>query len=156
MAKKVNKLTDEIRSIRALDIVMRTIGIELYVDGTLTYEDEDNDTIEPVLIDGLACKYPGYPVNPNTELCLDVYMNPKLATRVFLYYISKKGYQINMMYLTNSRPDNLGRFEVEFGNGVKYTSHVYKKDSLKYIDMILALEDVFPTEYAELKELDIE
>ena len=154
MAKKV-KMTDEYRAIRALDLLMRTIGLETYVDGSITYEDEDECTLETVKIDGYVCKYPGTPTDRN-EISLDIYNNPKFAVKLFLFYIAKMGYQINIMYLTNTKPDTLGRFEVEFANGVKYTSHVYTKDSLKYIDMVMALENVFPAEYEQLKEIDIQ
>lgn len=156
MTKKEMELEEQ-RSKRALDLMMRYIGLDIYVDGTIVYmnDDDDYDSAEPILIDGMPCKYIGYDVG-RTDTTLEIYNNPKYAQKLLLWYIAKNGWGIDIMSITNRRPDTVGRLEIKFSNGVDYSSRVYKKDSLKYIDMVMALEQAPEFEFAELKELDIE
>jgi len=151
MAKRVIDV-DVVKMHRALDLFMRYIGLDIYVDGSITYEDDD-ECVETVLLNGYVCKHIDYEVTPN-DISLEVYYNSKNAAKLFLYYMGKLGYGINMMFLTNNKPDTIGRLEVEFANGVKYTSHVYNKDSLKYLDLIMRIENVMEGEFSQLKEID--
>ena len=156
MTKKELEI-EEKNSKKALDLIMRHLGLDIYIDGTIVYTDDDDDfgSAEPILIDGMPCKYIGYPVD-KTETTLEVYNNPKYTHKLLLWYIARNRWGIDIMSLTNRKPDTLGRLEIKFSNEVTYTSHVYKKDSLKYIDMVMLLEQVPEYEFAELKELDIE
>ena len=60
-----------------------------------------------------------------------------------------------MQKITNARPDNIGHIEIEFANGVVYKSDAYYKDSLKYIDILMKLEQALPIEFERLRRYDI-
>lgn len=154
MAKRNVNEMDTYKMHRALDLFMRYIGLELYVDGSIMYED-DEECMESVKFNGFVCKHIDYETGPN-DISLEVYYNSKNAAKLFLYYMDRLGYRINIMCLTNvgNKPDSIGRLEVEYANGVKYTSHVYKRDSLKYLDLIMRLDNVMEDEFAQLKEID--
>lgn len=155
MTKKELEL-EEKRNKQSVDLIMRHLGLDIFIDGTIVFSNEDDPfgAVEPILMDGMPCKYIGYPVE-KTETTLEVYNNPKYAQKLLLWYIARNGWGIDIISLTNKKPDTVGRLEIKFSNGVVYTSHVYKKDSLKYIDMIMLLEHTPEYEFNELRELDI-
>lgn len=157
MAKKTKKELEkeDLCMRRAADTLMRTLSMELYADGSIIRLDEENQTLEHVAIDGNICKYPGYELNSG-EILFDVYTNSKNAFKMLMWYLASKGFMFDTLFLTNNRPDTLGHLEIDFCNGVKYKSHIYKKDSLKYLDMILALEQCYEWDFDDLKGIDIE
>ena len=121
------------------------------------YYDEDENVSEKIYIDGFACKYPAFPINdPKSEIILDVYNNTKICSHLVHYYNKNiMHYDVDISYITNARMDTIGRFEVRYTNGAIISSNVYNKDTLKYIDFIMKMEEAVPMDFDRLRELDI-
>lgn len=156
MKKKVDILEDARRIRVCTDTLIRFMGIEVYVDGSMYIYDDDTCTAQQIIINGMYCIYPneGYEPKQN-EMIFDVYNNTRLMATMLSIYIANKGWGIDMQKITNNRPDTLGHLEILFSNGVKWTSNAYKKDSLKYLDMIMKLEGALPDNFAQLKGIDL-
>lgn len=146
------------RVIRSIELYMRYLGLEIDNTGTIYYEDEDDMTRSIIRVDGSICKYPDpkYIQDPYIEEMMDVYNTTKNAIKLFYYYINRLGYKIDYIYLTNTRPDTFGTLCIVFANGVKYESNPYLKDSLKYIDMVMQMEQAVPDEFDMLKGIDLD
>lgn len=140
----------------SITLYMRYLGLDILDTGTLVFQDEDTDEYEVLRIDGNLCKYPDpkFIQDPYNETLMDVYTTTKNTIKLFYNYMMRMGYKIEMVYLTNVKTDKWGHLEVMFANGVKYISNDYYKDSLKYIDLIMQLEQAIPDEFAVLREID--
>lgn len=148
---------DFIKMLEATDLFMRYVGLEVDSNGYIYYYNDDNDTITQLYLDGMKCVYPKFEVkDPKLEIALDVYNNPKQCAQILYFYNNNiLGYQIDMMFLTNSKSDTMGRLEVRYINGTVYDSNVYFKDTLKYIDMVMKMEQAVPMDFTRLRELDL-
>ena len=151
-------MDEEIRKSReCVDTLMRFMNIEIYVDGTLYIMDYDTDEAQHIVIDGMFCIYPfGDRELARNEILFDVYNNTRLMSTMLAIYISNKGWGIDIQKITNNRPDRLGHLEILFSNGVTWSSNAYRKDSLKYLDMIMKLQGALPPDFERLKGLDID
>ena len=153
----MNQIDEEIRKSReCVDTLMRFMNIEPYVDGTLYIMDDDMEEVQHIVIDGMFCIYPDPNREPaKNEIPFDVYNNTRLMSTMLTIFIANKGWGVDMQKITNNRPDRLGHLEILFSNGVTWSSNAYKKDSLKYLDMIMKLQGALPPDFERLKGLDI-
>lgn len=156
MRKKKSEIMEEQRRItETYNILAMYLGLERYVDDTI-YCNEDDEEIEHLMINGYYCKYPSPDAIPgNDEIIFDTYNNTKLMNAVLMWYISKKGWQVEQFLYTNPKPDAVGHLEIKFTNGVVHKSQVYYKDSLKAIDLLLQYEQAAPGDYQRLRGIDI-
>lgn len=158
MTKKEKEAMQELQNMEvAVDLMLRYIGMDVDENGYIYYYDEDENVSEKIYIDGFACKYPAFPINdPKSEIILDVYNNTKICSHLVHYYNKNiMHYDVDISYITNARMDTIGRFEVRYANGAVISSNVYNKDTLKYIDFIMKMEEAVPMDFDRLRELDI-
>ena len=158
MTKKEKEAMQEFQNMEvAVDLMLRYIGMDVDENGYIYYYDEDENVSEKIYIDGFACKYPEFPINdPKSEIILDVYNNTKICSHLVHYYNKNiMHYDVDISYITNARMDTIGRFEVRYANGAVISSNVYNKDTLKYIDFIMKMEEAVPMDFDRLRELDI-
>lgn len=155
--KEKQAIIDQQHMLDAADLMLRYLGMDVDEQGFISYFDEDECTDEKIYIDGYACKYPSYPIeDPKSEMILDVYNNSKICSQLVHYYNKNiMNYDVDMNFLTNGKPDTPGSFKVKYANGVTIASNVYNKDSLKYIDFIMKMEQAVPMDFDRLRELDI-
>ena len=158
MTKKEKEAMQELQNMEvAADLMLRYIGMDVDENGYIYYYDEDENVSEKIYIDGFACNYPAFPINdPKSEIILDVYNNTKICSHLVHYYNKNiMHYDVDISYITNARMDTIGRFEVRYANGAVISSNVYNKDTLKYIDFIMKMEEAVPMDFDRLRELDI-
>ena len=158
MTKKEREAMQELQNMEtAADLMLRYLGMDVDENGFIYYYDEDENVSEKIYIDGFACKYPAFPINdPKSEIILDVYNNTKICSHLVHYYNKNiMHYDVDISYIINARMDTIGRFEVRYANGAVISSNVYNKDTLKYIDFIMKMEEAVPMDFDRLRELDI-
>lgn len=143
----------------ALDILMCYLGMEHDSQGNMFIYNDDEDVSLELYINGLKCIYPfvnqEIPIQKN-EIEFNVYFNTRLMISILDCYFAEKGYIVNIQKITNARPNTIGHVEIEFANGVVYKSDAYFKDSLKYIDIIMKLEQAPLIEFERLRSYDSE
>ena len=143
-----------------VSLVMTKMGLEVNKDGFIERVDDDNDEITILTFSGKQCVttlLPNRETNMEVELPFDPYNNAKLAASLLTYYLSEYAYkEVLVMGPTNKKLNEEGKLIVKFTNGETLESHVYFKDSLKYIDAIYTLEGSAPPEFRALKGLDRE
>ena len=162
MRKTKSEINNEIyRAKGALDMLMCHLGLECGPDGTIYFIDDD-DMMVNLYIDGLKCIYPFIrtdgvirPIQKG-EIEFNVYFNSKLMMSVLEWYCIERNYLITMQKITNGRPDTIGHIEVEFANGVVYKSDAYYKDSLKFIDILMKLEQAPQIDFERLRSYDFD
>ena len=148
---------EEKRKIEASELMMRYLGLEVDEFGYIVTTDDDGEIESRINIAGKLCKHPLYQIdNPKKEIAMDIYNNLKFCSNLVYFYNKSHNYVVQMMYLTNTKMDTTGRFVIEYGDGNKFASDVYCKDSLKYIDFIMKLENALPQDFKHLRELDID
>ena len=162
MRKTKAEINEEIfRAKGALDMLMCHLGLEVDPNsGSIYFIDEDTDRMVDMYIDGLKCIYPFLRTDEprpiqRGEIEFNPYFNTKLMLNIVEWYFAEHGYLVTMQKITNARPDNIGHIEIEFANGVVYKSDAYYKDSLKYIDILMKLEQAPPIEFERLRRYDI-
>ena len=159
MKKKSEIIEEEKRINESFTLVSSYLGLEVYQDGTIYWNDDDDDVIpEALTISGNFCKVPGpnIEIGPN-EISMDIYNNSRLAFSLLLWYLYKKGpaFHPQSQIFTNKKPDEVGRLIIQFPNGTEWSSYAYYKDSLKVIDLILRANRAVQRDLDILRSLDI-
>lgn len=129
----MNELDKEINS-----LIMREVGFEIG-PGNKIY---DQDTGMPVRINGMDVIAPGGYVNRQRSMEFDPYNNIRMMNYVFNYYIGKQSEESGSEVVTYyNKEDSIdgGKIECRMDDNSLITSNKYKRDTLKYTDIIMQL-----------------
>ena len=97
------------------------------------------------------------PIDPATEMAFDPYNNIKLMISLLNMYIEiYEDSDILTLSLSTKKLNEYGFAELKFEDGRVVRGNEYFRDSLKYMDIIYALDGSAPPEFKRIKELDME
>ena len=134
-------------------IIMNELGFEPTENGFIRDQDTGND----IKINGVTLVAPGLGANrKNKEMEFDPYNNKKMMGQLFGYFLDKvsdeSDEEIVSFYDINTNTDK-SKIECKKSDNSTITSGEYKKDSLKYVDIIMRLNgETNPEDY--LREYD--
>ena len=126
-------------------IIMQELGLEVGPSQRIY----DQDTGDILQINGTEIVAPGTPIN-NSIKCgqpmmteFDPYNNRKMMNQLFAYFLDKISDETDQDVVTYYNIDgsspNTGRVQCKMSDNSTITSGEYKRDSLKYTDIIIQL-----------------
>lgn len=119
-------------------LIMKEIGLEIGQYNRIV----DPDTAIELSLKGQSIVAPGAYCGHNT-IEFDPYNNRKMMGQLFGYFANKiageYGVEILSFYNINENNTTKGKLECKLSDNSIITSKEYKRDSLKYLDIILQL-----------------
>jgi hypothetical protein len=139
------------------DYILQRMVLDVDKYGYIMRYDEENNELSYFTFGGKKCKYLEAYIDQRNEMVFDPYNNVKLSNGLLQYYLNDyMEKEVVMIFLSNRNMNEPGNTTILFTDGTKVSGHEYNKDSLKYLDMILVLDQGLKPDFSTLKGMDIE